>query len=1027
MLIIFVVSIWALALYVSQMLREDLKDLLGEQQHSIVSMLAEEAGQEMGDRMKWLETVAEKITPAMLDNPAVLQKFLAERLILPKLFNAGGIIFSADGTAIADSLFETGRIGNNYMDVGTVQTALKTGEPTTGSPVPGQKPGAPVFGMTVPIRDNQGKVIGALAGVTNLGLPNFLNKIQQSSFGKTGSFFLVAQQSRLIITSSDKKRIMEALPVPGINPIVDSRAQGDESTHIFVNPLGVEVISSAKAIPFAGWYVEVTLPTSEAFAPIRAMQQRMLIATIFLTLLVGGLIWWLLRRQFSPMLETVKTLSHLSESSQHPQPLPITRNDEIGELIGGFNHLVKTLGQRGDALRESEDTFRRIFESSSDAIVLLDDNATFVECNQRASDLLKMSREQLLSLTPERISPPFQSNGRRSSEYAAELIAGAYGKGFEQFDWICLASDGSETIVEVCLTPIVIRGQPMLHATWRDISERKRVEIALRESQMNLKAAQRIAHVGSWQVDLASNHVVWSEELYLMQGIKPGTPPPDYAESAKLFTPESWDRLSAAISRAAKMGDPYELELELIKPDGSHGWMLARGEAVRDARNIVVRIQGTAVDITQSKQAENEIRNLNASLEERVRQRTADLEAANQLLIQAKSQAEAANIAKSAFLANMSHEIRTPMNGIVGMANILRREGVTPKQAKRLDTIDVSAQHLLSVINDVLDISKIEAGKLTLEEAPIVISSLMSNVKSFLSERVKAKNINLQFEIGSLPRVLVGDPTRLQQALLNYATNAVKFTEKGSVTLRANNQEESVDSVTVRFEVTDTGIGIAPEAKSRLFSDFEQADNSMNRKYGGTGLGLAITRRLAELMGGETGMESTLGGGSTFWFTVKLKKMAERREADRPEKAKETDVEAEIRQRFSGDRILVTDDEPINREVALMLLESLGFVVDTASNGAEALAATGKIRYAAIFMDMQMPKLNGVEATRQIRLLPGYAKTPIIAMTANAFAEDKQRCAEAGMSDFLSKPFHPSDMFAILLRALDQTEGGGNA
>ena len=415
---------------------------------------------------------------------------------------------------------------------------------------------------------------------------------------------------------------------------------------------------------------------------------------------------------------------------------------------------------------------------------------------------------------------------------------------------------------------------------------------------------------------------------------------------------------------------------------------------------------------------ETEIRTLNSDLEQRVRVRTADLEAVNRSLSLAKIQADAANVAKSAFLANMSHEIRTPMNGIVGMANILRREGVTPQQAKRLDTIDASAQHLLSVINDVLDISKIEAGKFELEEAPVVVSSLMANVSSILSERVKAKSIHLLIEAEHLPHNLAGDPTRLQQALLNFATNAVKFTEQGTVTLRALKQEETADSVAVRFEVTDTGIGITPDVMSRLFSTFEQADNSMTRKYGGTGLGLAITRRLAELMGGEAGADSTPGIGSTFWFTVKLKKCDEK--AASTETA--VDAEAEIRKRYAGHRILVVDDEPINQEVALMQLETVDLVVDTAENGAEAVALALKNNYAVIFMDMQMPKLNGLDATQEIRQLPGYRDTPIIAMTANAFAEDKAQCVAAGMNDFLIKPFNPEELFSILLRSLSRSQ-----
>jgi PAS domain S-box-containing protein len=436
--------------------------------------------------------------------------------------------------------------------------------------------------------------------------------------------------------------------------------------------------------------------------------------------------------------------------------------------------------------------------------------------------------------------------------------------------------------------------------------------------------------------------------------------------------------------------------------------VLYNASVYRDPEGIVLGVFAAARDITERKKAEGAL----AEYSQRLELRAVELELA-------KKAADAANVAKSAFLANMSHEIRTPMNGIIGMANVLRKEGVSSKQVKRLDTIDALAQHLLSVINDVLDISKIEAGKFTIDDAPVVVSSLMTNVSSILSDRVNAKGIHLLIETGHLPRNLVGDPTRLQQALLNYASNAVKFTDTGSVTLRALKQEEAEDWVIVRFEVTDTGIGIPPAIMSRLFNSFEQADNSMTRKYGGTGLGLAITRRLAELMGGEVGAESTPGQGSTFWFTVKLKK---RGEAFPSAIGVAVDAEAEILQMHAGKRVLVVDDEPVNREVAVIQLEEIGLIADTAEDGEEAVVMARRHDYAAILMDMQMPKLNGVEASLQIRHHPDYRGTPIIAMTANAFAEDKAACLAAGMSDFLTKPFYPDQLFAILLRAFRRRE-----
>jgi signal transduction histidine kinase/ActR/RegA family two-component response regulator len=434
--------------------------------------------------------------------------------------------------------------------------------------------------------------------------------------------------------------------------------------------------------------------------------------------------------------------------------------------------------------------------------------------------------------------------------------------------------------------------------------------------------------------------------------------------------------------------------------------------------------RGYLAQTTEAKKAtaelalrEEDLRQHSDLLEEQVRIRTLELAAA-------RDAADAANQAKSAFLANMSHEIRTPMNGILGMANLLRRSGLSPEQAGRLDKIDNAAGHLLDIINNILDLSKIEAGKFVLEEAPVAIDRVLANVGSILSERARSGGIRLVIEPPLFTARLLGDTTRLQQALLNYATNAVKFTEAGTVTLRVLRTEETATAMRLRFEVQDTGIGIAPDAMPRLFSSFEQADNSTTRKYGGTGLGLAITRHLAQLMGGEAGAESTLGIGSTFWFTAELEKNTSELVTT---VAATLDAEAEVRRRYCGCRVLVVDDEPINREVAQIQLEAAGVLVDQAADGAEAVAMAQQTPYAAILMDMQMPVMDGLEATRRIRRNPDRAHTPIIAMTANAFAEDKALCLGAGMDDFLAKPFGPEELFATLLLQLEQAPDPQNS
>ena len=405
-LAIFVVGIWSLAFYTSRTLRVDMEKLLGEQQLSTVSMLAADANLELGDRMKWLESVAEKITPDMLENAALLQEFLAQRLILPRLFGGGGIIYRLDGTAIADSLPAAGRIGINYMDIDTVAIALKEGKPNIGRPVVGKKLELPLFGMTVPIRDAHGKVIGAFAGVINLGAPNFLDRIADNTYGKTGGYLLVAPQHRQIITATDKKRIMEVLPARGVSPQLDRFIDGAEATDVFVNPLGVEVLASAKRIPVADWYVASILPTSDAFAPIYAMQHRMLMAAIFMTLLAGGLTWWMLRRYLAPMLSTVETLARLSKSSQTPSPLPVTHHNEIGDLIEGFNDLLATIKTREDALRVSENRHRSYFNLPLMGFAVISPEKSWIDVNDRLCEIVGYTREELVTLTWAEITHP---------------------------------------------------------------------------------------------------------------------------------------------------------------------------------------------------------------------------------------------------------------------------------------------------------------------------------------------------------------------------------------------------------------------------------------------------------------------------------------------------------------------------------------------------------------------------------------------------------------------------------------------
>ncbi len=671
------------------------------------------------------------------------------------------------------------------------------------------------------------------------------------------------------------------------------------------------------------------------------------------------------------------------------------------------NRLILATSRR---LAESEARFLATFEQAAVGIAQVAPGGSLLRVNRRFCDIVGYRREELVGRTFLDITHP--DDGELHRDRLRALLAREIE--FFSVEKRYLRKDGEVVWINLTLAMTWnADGTPdYFISVIEDIGERKQAAEALQRSEEEQRTLIESLPDVIMRFDAQERHLFVSSNVAEVVDM----PPAAFIGKThrELGFPEPLCELwEGALKAVFDSGVASESEFTLDRPSGSRtfSWRLVPD---KDSSGKVRTVLAIARDITERKESESRLEQYRQHLEQMVEERTAALSVA-------KEAAESASRAKSTFLANMSHELRTPMNVIMGMTNLALRRVEDPRLTELLAKVDHASRNLLGVINDILDISKIEAERLSLEQVDFTLDDVLNNLSALIGHKVAEKGLGLHIDVTpeDARRQLKGDPLRLGQILLNLAGNAVKFTDAGSITLRVRVEELGGDELRLRIDVTDTGIGIAAEDQKRLFTAFEQADGSMTRKYGGTGLGLAISRRLARMMGGDIDVSSRPGAGSTFRLHVTLRK-ATGAVAPAPTSGPGT-TEARLQAEFGGTRILLAEDEPTNRDVARWLLEDRGLVVDLAEDGAQAVDLASRTRYALILMDMQMPRLNGVDATRAIRALPGHERTPILAMTANAFAEDRQVCLDAGMDDHIGKPVDPDLLFEVLLHWLTLT------
>ncbi|NET91109.1 MAG: response regulator [Kamptonema sp. SIO1D9] len=679
---------------------------------------------------------------------------------------------------------------------------------------------------------------------------------------------------------------------------------------------------------------------------------------------------------------------------------PYWREDNTSEGIVLSFVNIDELKNVQDQLHQANTILENLYATSPVGFCLYDQELRFMRINQSLVEssglsveehLGKMLREVLPNLTGQ--IEPFL----RQVIETYEPICNVEIRGFTP------ANPDQEKVWMASYYPVdLLDGNRGVGAVMIEITHRIHAEEALRESQGKLLEAQHLAQIGSWEVsvgedfDLNQGRFIGSPELFRIYGIE-SQEDFSFARLLECHPVEDRQQWQEAMIRLLENLTPYNLDLRFHRPDGELGYLNIIGRATQEEGQIT-KVYGTIMDVSEPKRIEAQLMRQNQALEDAI------------AIAQA---ADSANQAKSEFLANMSHEIRTPMNAILGVSELLLRGQFSPEQRKLLEMLKANGKRLLKLIDDILDLSKIEARKLNLHSRPFNLDELLQSLNDSFASQANQKQIQLNLEVAAnVPKDLTGDDFRLNQVLSNLVSNAIKFTEVGEVKITVSRVAEENAIATLRFTVQDTGIGIAPEQQENLFQPFTQADSSTTRQYGGTGLGLTICRRIVQLMNGEIGVESNLGEGSTFWLTVPLERVSTSVDAGESSATPATTTLSASR---STPRILLAEDNADNRVLLSFMLRELGYEADEVENGREALERINNGDYDIVFMDCMMPVMDGYEATQALRQQEGEERhTIVIGLTANAMEGDRERCLEVGMDEYLSKPASLEDLERIL-------------
>ncbi|MEI7817667.1 MAG: cache domain-containing protein, partial [Desulfuromonadales bacterium] len=796
-----------------------------DHQFTTISREAHTLDDEMLKAQNILAAVAANTKPALVSQGADAELWLKSHIATRTIFRSSLYILDKNGVMIAAAPANPKLYGTSFAYREYFRSTIVTGKPYISKPFVSLTNNQPAIVMTAPIYDADGTVAGLLCGnISLLENDSLFGSLNDLKLGANGYMYLIAPD-RTMIVHPDKSRIMKQDVKPGLNKLLDKAIEGFEGSGENTNSKGINYLTSFKRLHTTGWILAANYPVENAFhsvAEYRNVYIAVAIAGIMLAALFSYLGGSTITRPLEVFTRRIGELSHLD--SDKSRRFDLISSDEIGLLGGAFNALLDETKRREIELEESSTRFRQLFTESPDAYIISKDGV-FIDCNRAANDLFHCSCEQFHGLSIANFSPEYQPNGRSSAEVASEKIAEALRTGSIIFEWLHRRLDGTEFWGVVSLKLMTLQGQRVIFSSTRDITKSKQAEDELQKSEQFIRATIDGLSAHICVIDSAGKIVItnrqWNafaeENNAVVSSCGEGANYLDACCSRDHQDNSGAEEFHAALKSVLNCTQREFAKEYTCDSPTEERWFLCKISAFAISSETYAVISHE--NITELKLTMFELAN-------------------------ARDKSEAANEAKSSFLATISHEIRTPMNGVVGMSSLLLETDLSVGQRDYAEIISRSGENLLILIDEILDFSKIEAGKLYLELIYFDLRLILDDINRLLSYRADEKGIILTYNIEpSLPKVMKGDPTRIRQVITNLVGNALKFTERGAVTVAASLVSDQDNFLTIMFKISDTGIGIPESHLSSIFFPFTQADNSTTRKYGGTGLGLAICRQ----------------------------------------------------------------------------------------------------------------------------------------------------------------------------------------